>query len=95
MPAPFIKRTRTVGDPDHRQASSRAVWMFMQHPSLGVVAPSDALCRMYNTVVWVELEAEVNSKGLVEFGDKRWRQSADPLTYPFDSYGPDLFRLRF
>jgi hypothetical protein len=42
-----------------------------------------------------ELEAEVNSKGLVEFGDKRWRQSADPLTYPFDSYGPDLFRLRF
>jgi hypothetical protein len=46
-------------------------------------------------VVWVELEAEVNSKSLVEFGDKRWRQSADPVAYPFDSYGPDLFRLRF
>jgi hypothetical protein len=42
-----------------------------------------------------ELEAEVDSKGLVEFGDKRRRQSADPLAYSFDSYGPDLFRLRF
>lgn len=41
------------------------------------------------------LEAEVDSKGLVEFVDKRWWQSADSLAYPLDSYRPDLFRLRF
>ncbi|HUC25785.1 MAG TPA: hypothetical protein VMA73_24010 [Streptosporangiaceae bacterium] len=42
-----------------------------------------------------ELEAEVDSKGLIEFGDKRRRQPADPPAYSFDGYGPDLFRLRF
>jgi hypothetical protein len=30
------------------------------------------------------LEAEVDAKGLVEFGDQRWRQSADLFAYPFD-----------
>jgi hypothetical protein len=37
----------------------------------------------------------VDSEGLVEFGNERWGQSADPLAYSFDSYGPDPFRLRF
>ena len=37
----------------------------------------------------------MDSKRVVEFGDKRWGQPADPLAYPFDSYGPDLFRLHF
>ncbi len=37
----------------------------------------------------------MDSKRLVEFGDKRWRQSADSFAHPLDSYGPDLFRLRF
>ena len=41
------------------------------------------------------LEAEVNTKGLVELGDKRGGQSADPLAYPFDCHRSDLFRLRF
>ena len=35
------------------------------------------------------LEAEVDAKGLVEFGDQRWRQSADLFAYPFDCYRAD------
>lgn len=44
---------------------------------------------------WAVLEAEVDAKGLVEFGNQRWRQAADPITYPFDSYRADLFSLCF
>ncbi|HWN00963.1 MAG TPA: hypothetical protein VNO54_28260, partial [Streptosporangiaceae bacterium] len=37
----------------------------------------------------------MDTKGLVEFCDQRWSQSADPIAYPFDGYGADLFRLCF
>jgi hypothetical protein len=50
--------------------------------------------NLYYKLVRAKLEAEVDSKGLVEFSDKRWGQSADALAHPFDGYGPDLFRLR-
>jgi hypothetical protein len=60
------------------------------------VAPAASSSAAYGTR-WVrpELEAEVDSKGLVEFVDKRWWQSADSLAYPLDSYRTNLFRLRF
>ena len=41
------------------------------------------------------LEAEVDAKGLVEFGDQRWGQQADTFADPIDCYRADLFRLRF
>ena len=41
------------------------------------------------------LETEVDAESLVEFRDQRWRQSADPLAYPFDCYRADLSRLCF
>ena len=41
------------------------------------------------------LEAQVDTKGLVECCDPRWSKWAAPIAYPFDGYGADLFRLCF
>ena len=54
-----------------------------------------AACGMSAVALHAVLEAQVDTKGLVEFCDQRWSQSADPIAYPFDGYGADLFRLCF
>ncbi len=58
------------------------------------VAGGITLC-LFDAAGTETLQAEVNSEGLIEFGDEGGRQLANPLANAFDGHGADLLGPRF